>query len=89
MKVLDLDLDQARAGFADFDTWTAQAGQRVATLPAGVRWAETILRRLDLNLRVPDALHLAIAPRSGVSLATFDKNMAHNAGVLGVGVVIA
>jgi predicted nucleic acid-binding protein len=87
MKVLDLD--QARAGFADFDTWTAQASQRVATIPADVRWAEAILRRLDLNLRAPDALHLAIAHRSGGSVATFDKNMAHNAGVLGVGVAVA
>ena len=81
--------DRARAGFADFDTWTARASQRVATLSADIRAAEAILRRLDLNLRAPDALHLAIAQRSGAILATFDDRMALNAQILEVGVAVA
>ena len=74
---------------ADFDTWTARASQRVATLSADIRAAEAILRRLDLNLRAPDALHLATAQRSGAILATFDDRMALNAQILEVGVALA
>lgn len=81
--------DEARVGFADFDIWMARTIQRVATVSGDVRAAEAILRRLDLNLRAPDALHLVIAQRSGGKLATFDKGMAANAEVLGIPVAIA
>jgi len=47
---------------------------------------ETIefVRRLELKLRAPDALHLAICRRVGAALLTFDDNQAAAAAVLGV-----
>jgi predicted nucleic acid-binding protein len=48
--------------------------------------AEGLVRRLDLTLRTPDALHIAIARRAGAALVTFDKAMATVAGALGLSV---
>lgn len=47
--------------------------------------AETIgLVRLDLRLRAPDALHLAICRRIGATLLTFDKDQSAAAVALGI-----
>jgi hypothetical protein len=46
--------------------------------------AERLLRRLDLTLRSPDAIHLAVAMRIGSTLATFDRKLAEIARVLKV-----
>jgi hypothetical protein len=70
--------------FADFDVWLGRAVQRVEAMPADIARAAAFIRRLDLNLRTPDALHIAIADRLGVALATFDMRMAANAAALGV-----
>jgi predicted nucleic acid-binding protein len=45
--------------------------------------AEAFLRRLDLNLRTPDALNIAIAQRVGALLVSFDEKMAASARALG------
>jgi predicted nucleic acid-binding protein len=84
-----LTADEARVGFADFDVWMARTTQRLAVVSGDVRAAEAILRRLDLNVRAPDALHLVIVQRSGGTLATFDKGMAASAEVLGIPVATA
>jgi hypothetical protein len=81
-----LTREAAASLFADFDFWSARAVQRVEATPADVARAAAFIRRLDLNLRTPDALHIAIADRLGVTLATFDVRMAANAAVLGVAV---
>lgn len=44
--------------------------------------AEAFLRRLDLAIRTPDALNIAITQRIGAALATFDQKMAASAGSL-------
>ena len=72
--------------FAAFDTWSARATQLVEATPVDVACAAGFIRRLDLNLRTPDALHIAIAYRLGATLATFDARMAASAAVLGVAV---
>lgn len=46
--------------------------------------AEAFLRRLDLTLRAPNALHIAMAQRTGAALVTFDERMAGCARVLGL-----
>jgi hypothetical protein len=51
--------------------------------------AEAMLRRLDLNLRAPDAIHIAIARRLGATLMTFDDKMARSAHALGLAVAEA
>lgn len=74
----------AKAAFADFDTWVYLFAQRVGTDSSDVRTAEAFIRGLALNLRAPDALHVAIVQRLGATLATFDQKMAANAGALGI-----
>lgn len=81
----ELTAEEARAAFANFDAWTARTASRVAA--ADVRAAEAFLRRLDLTLRAPDALHIATAERIGEALATFDKKMAAAARALGLSVL--
>jgi uncharacterized protein len=78
-----LSTDEARAAFSNFDTWVERATTRIEALAADIRTAEGILRRLDLTLRTPDALNIAIAQRANAILATFDAKMAESAGILG------
>ena len=80
---------EARAAFANFDTWAARFATRVDSESTDVAAATAYLRRLDLTSRAPDALNIAIAERLGASLATFDDKMATSARALGVAVVSA
>jgi uncharacterized protein len=83
----DLTVNEARATFETFDIWTARAARRAETGPADVAAASFLLRRLDLTLRTPDAVNIAIAQRMGAKLLTFDDKMAASASALGVEVV--
>lgn len=81
-----LEIAEARAAFEDFDAWRSKVLQ-VESSPTDIRSAEFILRRLDLTLRAPDAIHIAIAQRIGAELATFDSRLAACAQALGTAVV--
>ena len=83
----ELEADDARAAFATFDAWTVRAAGRAETAAADVAAASAFLRRLDLTLRTPDALHIAIAQRLAAELMTFDQKMAASARSLGTVVV--
>jgi predicted nucleic acid-binding protein len=72
----DLDQADARAAFAHFDQWVAALAVPLALLPADIAAAAAFLRRLDLALRAPDAMHLAITQRVGARLLTFDAKLA-------------
>ena len=82
-----LTLPRAREVIANFDRWRPGNTLDTETQPTDVRVADAFLRRLDLVLRTPDAIHLAIAQRLGAKLATFDDGMADCARTLGFGVV--
>lgn len=75
---------QARDVFANFDAWTTRAAQRVETLATDVTVADAWIRRLDLKLRAPDAINIAIALRVNAQLATFDDHMLISARKLGL-----
>jgi hypothetical protein len=60
-----------------------------ALLASFARRTGAALRRLDLTLRTPDALNIAIAQRVGATLATFDAKMADAARALGTEVAAA
>lgn len=84
-RVRTSELLTERAPFASaFDGWTLRATQRVELRAADIRAAETFIRGLDLPLRTPDALHIAVAQRLGATLATFDEPMKKSATALGV-----
>lgn len=80
---------EARKTFVDFDGWTDRSATRVQTTPADIATAELALRRLDLTLRAPDAIHIAIAHRIGADLVTFDEKMGVCARALGVKVTVS
>ena len=69
---------------SQFDAWCAQSADRLVISPDDVALADTYLRRLDLTLLAPDAIHIAVVQGSGAILATFDRAMAVAARRLGV-----
>jgi uncharacterized protein len=81
-----LAADDASARLADFDVWRASMSSPVDVQASDIRLAYAYVRRFDLALRAPDALHLAIARRLNVSLVTLDQRLAEAARVLGVAV---
>jgi uncharacterized protein len=90
-RLMRMDLvpeDEARAIFSRFDTWRTRSAQAANVAGIDVQTATALARRLDLNIRAPDAINLAIAQRLGASIATFDRRMARNAGVLGIAVTV-
>lgn len=75
--------EDAQTAFANFDTWRASVAS-AETTPADMLAASHFVRRADLALRGPDALHIAIAQRLGAKLVTFDASMAAAAAALGL-----
>ena len=81
-----LQATDAAARLSEFDVW------RVAmTMPAEIhavdgRLAGAYVRRFDLALRAPDALHLAIARRLEAALITLDRRLAAAARELGIAI---
>lgn len=57
----DLSIAEAQAVFPGFDLWLARTAERIETASPDVRLATAFLRRLDLTLRAPDALDIALA----------------------------
>jgi predicted nucleic acid-binding protein len=81
--------NHAIAVFSNFDGWLAQSGEFVEMKAADIAMATAYIRRLDLNLRAPDAIHIAMTQRLGATLVTFDKKMAVAARSLGTSVAPA
>lgn len=82
-----IDEGGARKGFAGLDVWVGAEATIVHVTTDDVAAAARRLRRLDLNLRAPDALHVCIALRLGAALATADKKMIRAARQLGLVVI--
>ena len=76
----------ARTVFSNFDMWAARLGPRIRTQAADIVGTESLLRRLDLPLRTPDALHICIAQRLSAMLATFDRQLEKSAVAVGLAV---
>ena len=79
-----LETADASARLADFEAWRAAASSPVEVHAADVRLAYTYVRRFELMLRAPDALHLAIARRIDATLVTLDRRLARAAEEFGI-----
>ena len=79
-----LSKSEAEAVFLTLDGWAANSTERAETRTEDVVAADMMMRRLDLNLRAPDAVHLAIANRLCAVLLTYDTKMAAAAAALGL-----
>jgi len=76
VRTRDLTIDGARQVFETFDGWLNRGVHREGLRHEDVTLADGYLRRLDLTLRAPDAINIAIAQRLGASLLSFDEKMA-------------
>jgi len=80
----EISRDEGRMILSTFDGWMATVGTAIEVTAADVALSTSFLRRLDLPLRTPDAIHIAVTRRTGARLVSFDRRMVTNAGVLGV-----
>jgi uncharacterized protein len=78
----------ARAILAALDEWIPDATIRIPIESEDVKNAIELVRQFELKLLTPDAIHLALCQRMGLTLVTLDKRLSEAAVVLGVGVVL-
>lgn len=88
VRMRQIDIECARVRLDDIDRWSANFTRSVDTEAIDIRLAASFIRRLTLNLRMPDAIHLATALRHGLTLATFDRRLADAARALDLAVVV-
>jgi uncharacterized protein len=88
VRTREITIEDARRDLADFDVWVARSTERTDLDPGDIGAATAYLRRLDLTLLTPDALHIAIARCLGAIIVTFDQTMAAAARVLGMTVAM-
>jgi predicted nucleic acid-binding protein len=86
VRTREITIARARRMFAEIDGWIARAAKRIETVSADIVTAQSFLRRLDLPLRTPDAVNIAIAQRIDASLATFDDKMRAAAAAIGISI---
>lgn len=82
-----LSKDAAESILSAFDAWGAVGTTRIEVMSSDFAAASAFVRRFDLGLRTPDALHLAIARRLGATILSFDLKLLAAARALGVAVV--
>lgn len=83
-----MDRTIAEDRMAAHDRWVAEHADVATTDAIHVRGAARLVRRFDLGLRMPDAIHLATCESSGFALVTFDKALARAALTVGIAVVV-
>jgi uncharacterized protein len=81
-----IDTQTAQKVISLFDSWRAGTASCAETLGSDMALATEFVRKFDLGLRGPDALHLAIASRLGMKFLTFDARMKSAAVALGLDV---
>jgi hypothetical protein len=87
VRTRDLRPAEARTAFSNFDARCARHAQIIEINRTDILGAISLMRRLDLSVRTPDAIHIAVVQRIGGDLLTFGRTMATVARKLGVRVV--
>jgi uncharacterized protein len=88
VRTKELDRADAVARLATFDQWLVLDTSNVTMQAADVQQAAAFVRRFELMLRTPDALHIAICSRLTISLVTRDNNMSRAARGVGVTTIL-
>jgi len=83
-----IEATEADARLAYFDRWRAENTNLVEILETDFAECTAFVRRYDLALRAPDALHLAVARRNRLRLVTFDDRLARAAIRAGIAAVV-
>lgn len=66
---------QAKKLFAAFDLWIEDSVELLAIEPRDIAFAGQIVRRIELGLRLPDAVHLAVCANRNLTLVSLDKTL--------------
>lgn len=80
----EIPIEEGRIILSAFDRWAQTAAIEIEISAADIALSTSFLRRLDLPLRTPDAIHIAAALRLEAGLATLDRRTAANARALGL-----
>jgi len=83
-----LTTTEAAYRLANFDDWRAGATEPADMDAHDCRLANSYVRRFELKLRSPDALHAAICRRLDLRLVTLDRQVAAAARELGIDAVV-
>jgi uncharacterized protein len=86
-RTLELTKAEAAKCIGNGDVWVSRYANSVEMTGPDLKQAIAWIQRLELPLRTPDALHLAISRRLGARLMTFDRQMAQAAASLGIKVL--
>ena len=87
VRVGAVDLPQRATALAEFKRVTARYFRRLTMTRADYLLAARLCDRANSGLRASDALHLAIAERSGAEMCTLDRRLAAAAEAVGVRVI--
>ncbi len=79
----EFTVEQAGIALSAFDVWVARSADWIEVSAADIALATAYIRRLEVPLRTPDAIHIAVAQRMEAILVTFDQRMAASALALG------
>lgn len=88
VRMKQIDAADARARLADFEAWRISDTISIDVEAMDVRLGATFVRRFELGLRMPDAIHAAICHRLGHVLVTLDVRLAGAAAALGLAIRI-
>jgi predicted nucleic acid-binding protein len=82
-----LSTDAGRNRLARLDSWRMADTSPVDLDNTDVQSAAMLVRRFELKLRTPDALHLAMSVRLGAELVTYDGTLADAAAACGAAAI--
>jgi predicted nucleic acid-binding protein len=83
----EMTTDIARGALGDFDAWRLAETVAIGIDDFDIAETSELVRRFELKLRAPDALHLAICLRAGATLVTKDTVLSDAARACAVSVV--
>lgn len=81
-----ISISEAEVARDNLHQWRRDFGVAISLEPSDVQNAIALLGAFQLNLRAPDALHLAMAQRVMAPLATFDAKLAAAGRSVGIAV---
>lgn len=76
--------EQGRDVFRGFDEWALVRTTPIECEAVDIRLATAYVRRMDLPLRLPDAIHLAICRRIGAQFFSLDAPLRRAADQIGL-----
>ena len=86
VRTSNLSVSEAELRFEEFDRWKTDQVTLFLTRDVLANAGE-LVRRFELRLRLPDAIHLALCAANRMTLVTGDKILRRAAGLKGVVVV--